>query len=337
MKKNVLILGAAGFIGQNLSIYLKNKNLNVLGIDNFKINNFAHVKTIKDIYKKKLYLNFLNERISLLKKNRIKLIDLDIKNLKKLKKIFEKFKPDVVIHLAAVSHDNKSNVNPKETFDNSFVTLFNALDVSKEYSKKLHFIFFSSSMVYGNFKKNVVNEKDHCDPIGVYGSLKLSGELLVKSFSNVFGINYSIVRPSALYGERCISNRVIQIFFERAFLNQKINIMGDGKEKLDFTYIGDLCHGVFKIIEKVNNSRNQIFNLTYGSAKSINFIKDFVFKKFPKQIFQNLKRDKLVAVRGTLSIQKAQRLIKYKPRYNLDKGILKYFNWYKNKFSEINK
>ena len=78
--------------------------------------------------------------------------------------------------------------------------------------------------------KKVVDELESCNPIGIYGSLKLSGELLIKAFSNVFSLNYTIVRPSALYGERCISNRVIQIFLENAFEKRDISINGDGKE-----------------------------------------------------------------------------------------------------------
>ena len=77
-------------------------------------------------------------------------------------------------------------------------------------------------MVYGNFKKKTVTEMDQCSPIGIYGALKLSGELLIKAYSNVYSTNYSIIRPSALYGERCISNRVIQIFLENAFEKKKL-------------------------------------------------------------------------------------------------------------------
>ena len=82
-------------------------------------------------------------------------------------------------------------------------------------------------------------------------------------------LNYSIVRPSALYGERCISRRVGQIFIENALNDIEIRIDGDGEEKLDFTYIKDLVQGVKKIIS-TDKSRNQIFNLTFGSSRKIN-------------------------------------------------------------------
>ena len=187
-------------------------------------------------------------------------------------------------------------------------------------------------MVYGHFKKKKVNEKDFCDPIGIYGALKLSGEILIKSYSNVFGFDYTIVRPSALYGERCISNRVLQIFLENAFNKRKIKIMGDGKEKLDFTYIDDLCQGIYKIIKLRKKSQNEIFNLTYGSSRPILEIKELIKKKFDKQIFLHQPRNKLTAIRGTLSIDKAKKVLGYQPKFNIIKGFQKYYNWYRNKF-----
>ncbi len=332
MKKNkVLIVGGAGFIGHNLALYLQRRKCKVLAIDDLKINNLEHVKKkVKDKLQKNLYLSFLKERINLLKKNKITLKKYDAKK-EKIKKIFEDFKPDVVVHLAAVSHDTRSNKDPKTTFDNSFVTLFNALEASKNL-KKTHFIFLSSSMVYGNFKKKIVKENEFCDPIGIYGALKLSGEILIKSYSNVFGFDYTIVRPSALYGERCISNRVIQIFLESAFNNKNIFISGDGKEKLDFTYIDDLCQGILRIIKNKKKSKNQIFNLTFGSSRSILDIRRLIENKFKKQIFIHKPRNKLTAVRGTLSINKAKKLIGYSPKYDIIKGFQKYYNWYRYKF-----
>ena len=330
MKKKILLVGGAGFIGHNLAVKLKKKNYDILIVDNLKVNNFDFVKReIKNKKKKNLYNSFLRERLRLIKKYKIPLKKCDALNKNKLQKIVKKFNPDVLIHLAAVSHDGKSNKNPELAFKNSFNTLFNSLE-SIKYIKKTQFIYLSSSMVYGTFKKAVVSEKEDCDPIGIYGSLKLSGELLVKSYSNVFGTDYTIIRPSALYGERCISNRVIQIFLERAFENQKIFVKGDGKEKLDFTYIDDFCEGIYKVIANKKKSTKQIFNVTYGRAKSLIDIKKLIKQKFKYQEFTNLKRDKLMAMRGTLSINKARKLINYQPQFDLVRGFKQYYTWYKN-------
>ena len=176
------------------------------------------------------------------------------------------FNPNVLIQLAAVSHANRSNKDPFSTFDNSLRTLENALDACKNFIE--HFIFFSSSMVYGNFESSSVDESSNCDPIGIYGALKLAGEILVKSYGNVFDLPYTIVRSSALYGERCVSRRVGQIFIESALTNKPITIKGDGSEELDFTYIDDLTNGVALIIEN-EKIQNEIFNLTYGKSNSV--------------------------------------------------------------------
>ena len=89
---------------------------------------------------------------------------------------------DVIIHLAAVSHANKSNKDPHSTFDHSLRTLENTLDFAK--NPKTHVIYMSSSMVYGNFEKDFVDEESQCNPIGIYGTLKYSGELIVKAYNN---------------------------------------------------------------------------------------------------------------------------------------------------------
>ena len=107
-------------------------------------------------------------------------------------------------------------------------------------------------MVYGNFDGKEVDENTICNPIVIYGTLKLSGELLVKAYNNVFDLPYTIIRPSALYGERCVSRRVGQIFIENAIQNLDININGSGDEKLDFTYIEDLIQGIYKSCVKRN-------------------------------------------------------------------------------------
>ena len=113
MKKKILIIGGCGFIGHNLSIFLKNKGFFVDIIDNLGVNNLKSIRyEHKDKKKIRIYSNFLKERLTLLKKNKIKVNNVDAKNLKELKKIFLKIKPDVVIHLAAVSHADRSNKTP---------------------------------------------------------------------------------------------------------------------------------------------------------------------------------------------------------------------------------
>ena len=332
MKKKVLIVGGLGFIGHNLAVKLKKENYEVFIVDSLSVNNFLSVLNNKDLIPNpSLSKYILEERIKIIKKHKIDYFIQDARMYHEMSNLFTKIKPEIVIHLAAVSHSNRSNKDPYSTFDHSLRTLENSLDISRGNIK--HFIYFSSSMVYGNFKTNIVNENDICDPIGIYGALKFSGEKMVIAYNQVFNLPYTIIRPSALYGERCISRRVGQVFIENLLDKKKIIINGTGNERLDFTYIEDLNQGVIDVIKK-KNSLNQIFNLTYGSSRPINDLILLLKKNFKKINVQRVKKEFLMPERGTLSTEKARDLIKYKPKWPIEKGYIKYINWYKDFYKD---
>jgi len=331
VKKKICIIGGAGFIGHNIAIKLS-KVYDVFCIDSLMVNNLISVLGNFDSLKfKQFNKKILEERIDLLENNNIKLVVADARDYHLVSKILEQEKPNIIIHLAAVSHANRSNKDPYNTFDHSLRTLENVLDASRDFVE--HFIYFSSSMVYGDFKKKAVTEEDHCNPLGIYGTLKYCGEKIVQAYQQVFNLQYTIVRPSALYGERCISRRVGQIFIENALNKSDIVIEGDGEEELDFTYIEDLVQGVEKIIESPL-SKNQTFNITFGSSQSINNLKEILKNNFTNLKIINKKRDKLMPLRGTLSIEKAKKLIGYQPKFDLETGYKIYIDWYKSFWSK---
>ena len=325
-KKKILLVGGCGFIGHNLAILLKKLGSDPIIVDNLSVNNILSFAD-NEIKNKKLYSDILNSRIDLLNNNNIKLIIQDARDYHAVSKIYNDINPDIIIHLAAVSHANKSNKDPHSTFDHSLRTLENTLDYAR--MNKTHVIYMSSSMVYGDFDAKEVNEETPCKPIGIYGTLKYSGELLVKAYNQVFDLPYTIIRPSALYGERCVSRRVGQIFIENAIQNKDISINGDGNEKLDFTYIEDLIQGIKLCITK-KQAINQTFNITYGKGQSVIKLVNILSKYFPKIKIKYKKRDKLMPVRGSLDISNAKKLLKYNPKYPLDSGYPKYIEWYLN-------
>ena len=329
INKKIAIVGGAGFIGHNLGIYLKKQGAEVFLIDSLSVNNFNSVLDNRDnLPSPELAQSFIEERLKLIKREKIKIFIQDARDYHALSKLLDNIKPNIVIHLAAVSHSNRSNKDPYSTFDHSLRTLENVLDYSK--NRVEQFIYFSSSMVYGNFnEKNVNEDKSVCNPIGIYGALKFSGEKLVIAYNQVFDLPFTIIRPSALYGERCISRRVGQIFIENAIQNKPIIIDGDGSDKLDFTYINDLMEGIHRVIVN-RNSKNEIFNITHGNGRSIKELINILMKNFPNIKVQNRERDKLMPERGTLSIDKANKLIGYRPIWNLEKGYQRYIDWYKN-------
>lgn len=328
--KKVALVGGAGFIGHNLALKLKSLGAEVTIIDGLNVNNLLYLnQSSVQMPNKEVYKRFIDERLQLINEVGINLHIEDARDYFKLSNTLNEVNPDVVVLLAAVSHANRSNKDPYTTFDHSFRTLENALDWSR--SKVKHFVYFSSSMVYGDFDTESVNEESPCNPLGIYGALKYGGEKLVIAYNQVFGMPYTIIRPSALYGERCVSKRVGQAFIENAMAGKHLNIMGDGSDRLDFTYIGDLVAGIVNVIEN-DNSKNEIFNLTYGSSRSLNDLAVLVKEHFEGIEINYKTRDSLMPERGTLSVEKAKRLIGYNPQFPVEKGYVNYINWYKENY-----
>ena len=330
--KKILLVGGCGFIGHNLALYLKKLDAQPVIVDSLSVNNILSFAD-NEIKNKKLYTSILNSRIDLLNSNEIKLIIQDARDYHLVSKIYNDIDPDIIIHLAAVSHANKSNKDPHSTFDHSLRTLENTLDYAR--IKKTHVIYMSSSMVYGDFNSTDVNEETVCKPIGIYGTLKLSGELLLKSYKQVFDLPYTIIRPSALYGERCVSRRVGQIFIENAIQNLDIAINGDGEDELDFTYIEDLVNGISLCCSN-EKAINQTFNLTFGRSKKINDLVKILINEFPNVKVLYKEKEKFMPERGTLNIEKAKKLIGYDPSNPIETGYMKYINWYKKFWKKLN-
>ena len=331
--KSIVLIGGAGFIGHNLALTLKKAGARVTIIDSLHVNSLlSFASSNYDEENRDLYYRIINQRLDLLREADIPINVQDVRDYNALCHLLTEINPEVIIHLAAVAHANKSNKDPYSTFDHSSRTLENVLDNArnKQFNVK-RFIYFSSSMVYGNFKGGMVTEETVCEPLGIYGALKYGGEKLVIAYNQVFDVPYTIVRPSALYGQRCVSRRVGQIFIENALKGVPLKISGDGSDRLDFTYIEDLSNGIVKILEN-DSSKNQVFNITYGESRSIKDMIDIIEEHFPGIEVQYLPKDKLMPARGTLCVDKAKKLIGYAPQYPLEKGIVKYINWYKETF-----
>jgi len=328
-------VGGAGFIGHNLALKLKDVGAEVFVLDSLAVNNYYSFKNKADfVPDDELPLRIIQQRLDFLKEKGISLIRVDSRDYHKLSETIDKLDVDTLIHLAAVAHTDKANKDPHSTFDHSLRTLENSLDAVR--SSKLHvehFVYFSSSMVYGEFTSESVTEETRCNPIGIYGALKFAGEKIVIAYNQVFGLPYTIVRPSALYGPRCVSRRVGQVFIENALRGLEIAIHGDGSSRLDFTYIDDLTSGVVNVLEN-GNARNQIFNLTYGESRSIKQMADILVEHFPDVKVRYVPKDELVPDRGTLCVDKAKEMIGYNPQYPLEKGFVRYIDWYQKLFKQ---
>lgn len=329
--RRIALVGGAGFIGHHLALKLKDLGANVFVIDSLAVNNYYSFKNSADLIPNgELYLGIIQQRLDLMKEKGIPLTEIDSRDYIKLSEVISEMNVDTLIHLAAVAHSGKSNKDPYSTFDHSLRTLENSLDIAR--SSKLgikHFIYFSSSMIYGNFASDSVTEETPCEPLGIYGALKFAGEKMVIAYNQVFDLPYTILRPSALYGPRCVSRRVGQVFIENALQGLEVSIQGGSSSRIDFTYIDDLVAGIVNVLEN-ENSKNQIFNMTYGDSRSVSQLAGILTEHFPDVKINYLPQDKLTPERGTLCVDKARKMIGYNPQFALERGFAEYIKWYKS-------
>lgn len=314
-----LLIGGAGFIGHHLAIALRAQGHGVDIIDSLGVNNQLSLEP-----KNWRAERFLEERQRLLHACGARLLIQDARDYSAVSRLVQMTKPDVIVHLAAVAHADRSNKDPYSTFDHSTRTLENALDAAR-YVGVERFVFLSSSMVYGDFVCGHALEVHECKPKGIYGALKLGGEWMVRAYSQVFGMNHVIIRPSALYGPRCVSGRVIQKFIEAAIDGEPITVKGNGA--LDFTYIDDLVDGLILAMTE-SKARNETFNLTYGYARTPKDVADILKERFPGLEVRVAEPDKLMPERGTLVIAKARELLGYAPEWTIERGVPAYVESY---------
>lgn len=325
--KRVLLIGGAGFIGHNVALELADLGAEPIVIDGLQVNNLLaiHNEASSNPFAD-LYLAILNERLARLRERGIPILVEDARDYLRLGQAMSDLRPDAVVLLAAVSHASRSNKDPYHTFDHSFRTLENALDISRA-RDDTHFVYFSSSMVYGNFSDGIARESDPCSPIGIYGALKFGGEALVRAYDQVFHLPATIIRPSALYGPGCISRRVIQVFVENALSGRPMVVRGSGDEALDFTHIDDLATGVASVVCN-EVAYGETFNITRGRSRTVGEVVDVIKSVLPSAESVHGPPAELNPERGTLDITKARDLLGYDPQVDLEDGIPRYIDWY---------
>ena len=319
--KTALVTGGLGFIGSNLvKILLKRKIISrCIILDSFT----GFINPLKENFSDLRKYRFQEKKNIVIERG-------DAKDFRLIYKILNLYKPKLIFHTAAIPLSKIENLNANESKIGSVDTTTNILECinffqNKKKYKINRFVYISSSMVYGDFKKNKVSETDKLSPKEIYGTMKLSGEIVTRGLCKFYNIPFTIIRPSAVYGPTDMNNRVSQIFIERAQKGQTIKIQGKD-EKLDFTFVEDLANGC--ILAATNkNGVNETFNITYGKAETLYKFVMILSKHFKKLKYKIEKRDSFRPKRGTLSINKAKRLLNYKPIYNLEKGIKKYLNF----------
>ena len=326
--KTVLITGGLGFIGTHIAQEMIKENLvnKVVLLDHYG----GFVNPLRSDFQdyRKFRLEGFEDKVIIERG--------ETRNSIIMTNLIDKYRPDYIIHTAALPLAKIDNLNAVEAREGSVDSTAGILEIINYFKLKdgycpLKFTYFSSSMVYGDFQSEIATEEHQKKPKEVYGTMKLTGEIVARGLADFYGIPYTIVRPSAVYGPTDMNRRVSQIFIEKAFNKEKITVHGED-EKLDFTYIKDIAHGAILATVK-DEAIGEDFNITHGKAHTLLDYVECLKFHFPDLNYEIVPRDSFRPKRGTLSIEKARTLIGYNPKYSLKEGINEYVEFIrKNKY-----
>lgn len=325
----ISLIGGAGFIGHNLGTQLATNGHEVQIVDNLMWNNLVHNSMQEDTFITRLNRRFFDQRFLALGMAGVKMENIDARDQNGLWNSLDRFQPDHIVHLSAISSAVSAKAVPGLCFDLQLNTLKNCLEYARKHGCGV--TFMSSSTVYGDFEGDEVDEASPVNPKGIYATGKVMGENLLRTYNDQYGIDTNIIRPSALYGERCVSRRVSQKFIENALIGEPLLLEGGGSGKLDFTYIPDLIDGICLAIEATGGTST--YNLTFGNARTILDLANIVRSVVPKANLEERPKADLKPVRGTLSTKRAEERLGFKAQWELERGYKRYCEWYVENWS----
>jgi nucleoside-diphosphate-sugar epimerase len=234
--------------------------------------------------------------------------------------------PEVIVHMASFPRQKVVNANPAHGADVMMRGLINVLESAKRYGVR-RFVYMSSSMVYGDFADQVTEDAP-CSPIGQYGIMKLAGEWLVKDYARRTGMEYVILRPSAVYGPLDVEDRVVAKFMLRAMRGQVLSVNG-ASETLDFTYVDDAADGVVAAA-LVPGAANNTFNITKSHSVSLLQAAEMIVKIVGSGTIECRDKDADFPSRGALNIDKARQILGFDPKVDVEEGFQNYYHWLDN-------
>jgi nucleoside-diphosphate-sugar epimerase len=312
-----IVTGGAGFIGHNVVRQLEAQGHECIILDSVTDYGFVNKEELE-------YL--LQERK---RRFRANIHYLDLRDHKKVEDFFRTWcgSTAAVIHLASFPRQKVFSKNPVWGADVMGTGLINLLEMTKNY-RIPKFVYVSSSMVYGDFKDRVRETAD-CNPVGQYGIMKYMGEKLVQDYNRRGCFDYSIVRPSAVYGEYDVEDRVVSKFLLAAMRDETLVVHG-ATESLDFTHVNDVAAGIVLAATKPE-ANNNMYNITRCASKSITLLDAaaLCIKTVGRGKIDIQDKSQDFPSRGRLNIDAAQKDLGYNPIINFRQGVKMYYDWFK--------
>jgi UDP-glucuronate 4-epimerase len=327
--KTYLITGAAGFIGFFLSKKLLEQGCRVIGIDN--INDYYDVN-----------LKFVRlEKLEPFEK--FTFIKGDISDKAKITNIFEEYKPNIVVNLAAQAGVRYSIENPDVYIQSNVIGFFNILEACRYYTVD-HLIYASSSSVYGANKKVPFSETDMVDnPISLYAATKKSNELMAHTYSHLYKIPATGLRFFTVYGPMGRPDMAYFGFANKYFAGEPIKIYnnGDFENDLyrDFTYVDDIVEGIERLLSNPsageNNVPHKVFNIGNSNPEKLmvfietleKCLSDALGKEVQfEKVYEPIKPGDVPATYASTEL--LEQAVGFKPKTSIEDGLQKFADWY---------
>ena len=330
MKKNkILITGGSGFIGTNLVKSLLNSKYNkILNVDNLT------------------YAS--NTEYTLLKSSNYKFIKLNILNKKKLYETLNDFKPNIIFHLAAQTHVDRSISGPNLFINTNFIGTFNLIDSYKKiieanksiFTNKCKFIHLSTDEVYGDHVSLMIpksKESSILNPSSPYSASKASAEHLVMAWIRTFNFPGIICRISNNYGPFQHTEKFIPKVIKNCLQRKKIPIYGSGLQSRNWIHVSDTVEALIKVMK--HSKIDKTYNISSDTVlKNIDIVK-IIYKLINKKIYKNkiIKLENLISHIDDrlghdflyyIDSSKIKKELLWKPKIELKKGLESTINWY---------
>ena len=311
-----IVTGGAGFIGHNVV-----RQLEALGHECFVLDSVTDYGFVNSEE-----LEYLTRERNARK--RAGTAHIDLRDRKAVEDFFRTFAGncDAVIHLASFPRQKVVGANPVWGSEVMSTALVNLLEQTK-INKIPKFVYISSSMVYGDFE-NDVTEDYNCRPQGQYGIMKLMGEHLVKDYTRRGCFDHVIIRPSAVYGEYDVEDRVVSKFMLSAMRGETLKVNG-ANETLDFTYVEDAAAGIVAATLS-KQAVNGTYNITKSHSCSLLQAASLAIKIAGKGNVEVRDKDADFPSRGALNIDAARRDFGFDPKDDVEEGFQKYHDWFKS-------
>jgi nucleoside-diphosphate-sugar epimerase len=308
---NILVTGGLGLIGHNVVARLE-KDHEVSIIDN---------RTTYGIVPQSEVDYLMSERLKKIQTQKI--YSASIESAETVDYVVEQNAVNVIVHCASFPRQKVVNANPAAGADVMMRGLINLLESAKKH-KVERFVYISSSMVYGDFEDQVL-EDDECRPQGQYGIMKLAGEWLVKDYARRCGFEYVIIRPSAVYGPLDVEDRVVAKFMLAAMRGETLKVNGAG-ETLDFTYVDDAADGIAAAATRIM-ARDNTYNITKSHSVSLLEAAEMIVKIVGSGKIEVRDRDLDFPSRGALNIDRARTILGFDPKVDVEQGFHEYYKW----------